>query len=80
MSRANPLFIIAGNYNQAKYYARDHGLTPKDWVYADYHWKIRGYKKAEYVLIGTYYERRDLHDILEVMRYQEFVEQPKKKG
>ena len=60
-------FIVAGNYQQALDYAREHDL--KRWRYVNWCSDLNGYTitKQEVVKIGTYYERPDWPEIEEVL-------------
>lgn len=47
--------IIAGNINEARYYAREHGLSKDDFRYVDHWSKIAGLIDFNVVFTGRYY-------------------------
>lgn len=57
-------FIVAGNYQQSRYYLKKFGIYPSKCKYLIDLNKLRGYRTATLIMAGTYYENkayRDLH-------------------
>jgi hypothetical protein len=59
-------FIIAGNYNQFLNYTRDKNRN--DYVYVSSTDRLKGYSKPTGRFIGTWYQRKDLGDILDQLK------------
>lgn len=63
-----PLLIVAGNFRQANDYAKGRGFPPGKWVYVSGERTIRGRREVPVVFVGTYWERRDLPEIVGDLR------------
>lgn len=55
--------ILAGSFEQADDYAHQHGLSPRSWRYVVSARSLMGLRNVTVVRYGTWYERRDISDI-----------------
>jgi len=53
------IFIFAGNFQQAKDYARSISMSPDDWVYLSNSYKLCGTRGSTVIRIGTWDRRSD---------------------
>ncbi len=62
--------VIAGNYHQFVSWCRDQGISPgrHDVLYATPE-RLRGRNDVEVLRVGTWYERDDLREIEDVLRF-----------
>jgi len=62
-------FVIAGNYQQARQWAEEQDLHPREWLYVSQARDLRGYAidRSQVEWVGTFYERRDIRDIREAV-------------
>lgn len=75
MRKQSTLFVLSGTYQQALNFAKSRGLkTRKDYIYIDSRRRLEGIRGAMFVKYGTYYERRDLADILQILSENQFKE------
>lgn len=51
-----PLYILAGNYREAKYLADSYALPKDQWRYVERVDDIRGVRKGSVCFYGTYYQ------------------------
>ena len=58
-----PLLILAGNYIQAKHAAQSLGLDERSWRYIHGTAALAGIRNPSGILVGTFWERSDSHDI-----------------
>ncbi len=63
-----PIILVAGNQNQAFGFVADNKLVPGDYLLATHAERIKGRHGHDYILIGTYYERPDLGEVLRELR------------
>jgi len=57
-------YIISGNYDQYKQWTWERGVDRKDFVFVGGPDILRGIRDPHGVFIGTWYERKDIDDIL----------------
>lgn len=57
------ILLLAGNYDQARTYARENNLSIGQWVYVVDADRIRGITNPDVRRIGTYYKRNDIREI-----------------
>ena len=69
--------VLAGTHEQADKYARSMGWQLCDWRYISNLESAYGYKDMELHKVGTWYERDDITEILDVL---EAEQQNKLKG
>lgn len=67
-----PLYILAGTYQQAQHFARSNGVA--SWRYVGTYTDLYGVRGAEYVCVGTWSERRDRLHIEAEIGVREFVD------
>jgi len=60
------IWIVAGTMRQASLFARKHGIYPPKWRMVSEATQLAGVS-GNVVYVGSYYERRDLMDIKEVV-------------
>ena len=63
----HPILVLAGNYQQARQWARDSGIAPRDWRYIGTPASLRGYRNPIVAKVGTFYERRDVAEFEECL-------------
>lgn len=68
MSETKRLYILAGNYAQASFWARKWGLTSGDWRYVSEERTFRGLRDVRYAIVGTFYDRSDWRAITEGLK------------
>ena len=62
------IYVIARNHYQARAWMLSSGLYPnKEAKYISGPDKLRGLRNIRYVLVGSWYERPDSHDMLAIM-------------
>lgn len=62
------LYVIAGNHDQAKTYARENTLKPDRWRYVSSAETLKpALTGSEYVTVGTYYLRKDWRHLIEIL-------------
>jgi len=61
--------VVAGNYRQFVDWCKAQGFSPhsREVRYIDQPWKARGYHNAEVIKVGTYYQRKDIFELLEAL-------------
>lgn len=72
---SNRLWILAGNYAQAKGYARENNIRPNDWDYLLNADRLRGYRNIRLVRVGTWHERRDLGRLELELKFMGYTEE-----
>lgn len=52
--------VIAGNYQQARYFTKDAGWSPRQWTFISQPHQMRGYRPESTLIIfyGTWYDLR----------------------
>jgi hypothetical protein len=65
--RPRMVFIVAGNIEQARAHAFARGLKPGSWMYVTGVNALYGRDVDEYLLVGTWAERRDIVEILRML-------------
>lgn len=65
------LLIIAGDYEQARNYAKGARLPPNKWRYVGGSEQLMGMRGARYVVVGTARQRDDYHKLMELVRVYE---------
>ena len=64
--------FLAGNYEQAFDAARD--LPPGSWRYIGERRDLLGRRDGSFVVVGTFWERRDAHELYDTARAQGLTE------
>lgn len=65
------LLVVAGTYRQYEQYCAELGLNRyHDAVYVSDVWRVRGFRGQKYVLVGTWYDRADLREVLGTLALQ----------
>ena len=59
--------VLAGNYREFKNFLDKNGGTDGEYCYGDAH-NIMGIEAKEVVEYGTFYERKDAHDLRELAK------------
>jgi len=72
------LYIISGTYDQARYFAIEKGIHISKWKYISYFDQLRGLTDFEYALTGTWWERKDSNEIVDLINYNEELGRAKK--
>jgi hypothetical protein len=62
------IFIIAGNVRQAVEYATRCGLIRSEWRYVEGPSSLRGYSVGELRRVGTWHQRRDYAEVMDMAR------------
>lgn len=63
------IHIVAGNYQQARDWAREGQLGPNDWTYIGSPSTLRGLgPDAIIAKVGTYNDRQDIEEVLEYIQ------------
>lgn len=63
-----PLYIAAGNHQQAVTWAKHWGLAPTEWRYISWSQTLEGTRDVRYAIVGTFYDRSDSRDILGTLK------------
>ena len=68
------IYVLAGSYIQAVYYAQENDITKEELVYINNERDLRGIDGAGKSLVvhGTAYQKRDYHYILRAARHRRF--------
>jgi hypothetical protein len=72
--------IFAGTHRQASQFAEKKGWPPRDWRYVHDWTSLTGYNKATLYCLGTYYNRKQLSEVitsarrynLNIIRYNDY--------
>lgn len=67
------LAIIAGHNGQVRAYVEDKALKPGEWFYVWDAKTLRGRKNINYVLIGTFFERKDILQLKQLLKQMEIA-------
>jgi hypothetical protein len=59
------IYIVAGNFQQCQYYARNKGLKPSEYRYVVGPESLRGVKDINIIFVGTYCRRSNIYDIMD---------------
>ena len=65
MDKKKCLFILAGNYKQARWYAQSKRIAPHEFVYVTGPHKIMGCSGCVMILVGTWKSRKDALEIID---------------
>jgi hypothetical protein len=57
------IMIVAGNYDQAWYWANEWKLCPCDWRYVDSPNSLKGVRNSEVRFVGDWYRRPDAREL-----------------
>lgn len=58
------IFILAGSFSEFKQFIRENpDIAGADLRYAEFPEKLMGHRGAEYRTYGTFYERKDAHEM-----------------
>ena len=57
------LCIVAGDYNQAVEFAREHRLDPNDWWYPLDRRRMLGMRNYNFIRVGNFYARHCAYEI-----------------
>ena len=69
------MIIIAGNYAQARDYAREQGWSPQDWHYASRPEQLYGYHGEPYVMVGTWWDHPYIERMIVAAVERSFIRQ-----
>jgi len=66
--------VFAGNHQQAVEWARSEDLSPDQWEYVSSDRWLRGRRGGvPRVFVGTFYERRDMRQMIEALEIADLV-------
>jgi hypothetical protein len=68
------LFVLAGNYAQAKRWAHDQQLPRSGWANLTFADTLRGARAIRLVRVGTWQGRRDLEQVEDYLAHLDVVE------
>jgi len=60
--------VIAGNYEQARFYAREQGLHPDEWCYVRELQDLFGRQDIQVYVVGTAFEHRWYPDAIDYLK------------
>lgn len=67
-----PILVCAGNYREFEHWCRQNGTHPREHppkaIYVSEWHRIRGRRGNPHVTYGTFWDRRDYHEIMEALR------------
>lgn len=64
------IYLIAGNYAQAKYWANQEKLTPNEWRYVLDSWDLRGINNSDVIReVGTPRLNSKIEEIRDAVRW-----------
>ena len=67
--------VIAGNYQQYRdYLAERQSVNKSKWRYIASEHDLRGYREASVHFVGTYYSRKDLSDLRDLVSASGYTE------
>lgn len=71
---SNRIYILAGTYKQACFYSDMKGIHLNDWQYLAKPEQLRGIRNKLYCRCGTWYDKEDLYDIIDMLNEREMRE------
>lgn len=69
------MIIIAGNYAQARDYAREQGWSPQEWNYASRPEQLYGFHGEPYVMVGTWWNHPHIERMIVAAVERNFIRQ-----
>lgn len=74
MIKNHKIMIIAGTYNQARYWAQIQNLKPGEWQYIYDTMQLCGLRNFGYVKVGTWYEHKSYYEVKKLIELQNGIE------